>query len=306
MSWTTIESDPGVFSELISTFGVKGVECREVWSLDQEGMDLGEISHGLIFLFKHISSRDERPVIEPVDLPDLFFAQQVVQNACATQAILSVLLNANGIELGENLEQFKEFAVQLDAETKGMAIGESPTIRDAHNSFARPEPFIGDETVRTATDKDDVFHFVAYVPHNGRVYELDGLKRGPILLGECSSDTDWRSIAKPAIESRMSSIGGEKYAILTISKSNSAFLHEELAAAEARDDDDTIGEISMRILDENSRLEKQRDENTRRKTNYVPLIIQLLQTLASKGKLDSMVTAALERAATTNRREADK
>lgn len=36
---------------------------------------------------------------------------------------------------------------------------------------------------RTAKEDDDVFHFVAYVPHGGRLYELDGLQTGPIDHG---------------------------------------------------------------------------------------------------------------------------
>lgn len=48
--------------------------------------------------------------------------------------------------------------------------------------------------------QEDAFHFIAYVPFEGKVYELDGLKPGPILLGE---GEDWLAVARPAIQARI-------------------------------------------------------------------------------------------------------
>ncbi len=138
-TWCLIESDPGVFTELIQKFGVRGVQVEELWSLDQFE-DLKPV-HGLIFLFKWVP--DENPggtLVRDLRADTMFFAKQVIQNACATQAILSVLLNSEveaDWELGATLKEFKEFCSSFDASMKGLSLSNSEEIRTVHNSFSR-------------------------------------------------------------------------------------------------------------------------------------------------------------------------
>lgn len=62
---------------------------------------------------------------------------QVVTNACATQAILSVLLNSSGFDLGPILSEFKSFTEDFDPEMKGLALSNSHQLKTAHNFFKR-------------------------------------------------------------------------------------------------------------------------------------------------------------------------
>ena len=201
-NWCLIESDPGVFSELIQKFGVTGLQVEELYSLDKDNFTEVKPVYGLVFLFKW--TQDDDPagtLVQDSRLDSIFFARQVINNACATQAIMSVLMNISdsNVTLGNTLTEFKEFCGALDPETKGLALSNSDQIRSVHNSFARQNLFEFDS--KKADKDDDVFHFVSYVPINGRIYELDGLKAGPIDHGPAGDD--WTDAVRPVIEARM-------------------------------------------------------------------------------------------------------
>ena len=62
----------------------------------------------------------------------------MINNACATQAILSILLNrTKEIDIGDELRNLRSFSMDLNNKDRGWAIGNSETIREMHNSFAR-------------------------------------------------------------------------------------------------------------------------------------------------------------------------
>ena len=143
------------------------------------------------------------PEANVVDDERVFFAKQVINNACATQAIINILLNCKhqDIQLGQTLTDLKEFIQYFDPTMKGLALSNSEVIKQVHNSFARQQMFEFES--HKATKDDDVFHFISYLPIDGRLYELDGLKSGPIDLGVVAKDTDWIDVARPHIEKRM-------------------------------------------------------------------------------------------------------
>mmetsp|Transcript_29830 Transcript_29830/g.96242 ORF Transcript_29830/g.96242 Transcript_29830/m.96242 type:complete len:309 (-) Transcript_29830:2326-3252(-) len=290
-SWTTIESDPGVFTALIEAFGVKGLEFTELYSLDEESLRSSS-AHGLIFLFKYTGEKDDRATCD--SLPEgLFCAKQMVNNACATQAILGILLNLqdDGVDLGSTLTELKVFARELPYDMRGLAIENSEAIRTAHNSFARPEPFVSEE--KAAKDDDDAFHFVAYVPHRDRkVYELDGLKAGPIDLGDVADGKTWLDVAREALVQRI-----EKYAASEIKFNLMAVVDDKRRVLEARrnaaTDDAIKADIDADLAVEHNKRATWAADNERRRHNYVPLAVDLLKVLAEKHLLTALVDKAL-------------
>lgn len=246
--WCTIESDPGVFTSLCAEVGCKGVQFEEVYSLGPEAfvsMDVEKI-YGLVFLFKWKKEADDRPTVDSAD-NGLFFAQQVIPNACATQAILSVLMNVpeNKLDLGSHLKEFRGFAASLNPEMTGLALSNSEVIKQAHNSFRHQSSF---EIVKDDSAKgDDAFHFVGYIVHQNKVFELDGLQKGPILIGEVPEGTPWVEIARVEIERRIKTYS-EKAAMSEGAADGSMELRFNLMAIVANKLDEAQKQIDRKRL----------------------------------------------------------
>lgn len=52
-------------------------------------------------------------------------------------------------------------------------------------------------------EKEDNYHFITYMPIDGRLYELDGLLENPIDHGSIPEGGDWIDTARPVIQRRI-------------------------------------------------------------------------------------------------------
>ena len=245
--WLELESDPGLFTLLVEDFGYIGVQVEEIYDLQKPKLVDGPV-YGFIFLFKWVEERRSRnryssnnhafsglagssnsknnnglscgqhvpTYVEDEEIINkLFFAQQIIPNSCATHALVSVLLNCDGLDLGPVLTRLRELTQGMNPENKGHAIGNTPELASAHNSHASfydipdslNEKMPSATTSRSSANQirltADSFHFISFVPINGRLYELDGLKKHPLDHGEIDPNEDWSEKFRKIITQRL-------------------------------------------------------------------------------------------------------
>lgn len=111
-----------------------------------------------------------------------FFAHQVVNNACATLAVLNAIGNVPGLTMGSQLSDLVHFSAGMDPQTRGMVVTSSDWLREAHNAGSPPSA-ISLDGLGLPKSTEAAYHFIVYMPYMGVLYELDGLKNHPINHG---------------------------------------------------------------------------------------------------------------------------
>ncbi|KAI1814140.1 cysteine proteinase [Poronia punctata] len=243
--WVQLESEPAFFNAMLQDLGAKDLKVQEIFGLDEAMLaDLPKPVFGLIFLYEWTgddTSGDARQKCPE----NLWFGNQTTANACATVALMNIIMNIHSVKFGPELEAFRERTRTLSPPHRGHALDTNDFIRAIHNSVARRTDLLSEDLLldnkyqehmkkkrptakrktptKSARKKDDepgTYHYIAFVPVDGQVWELDGLETEPLCLGkyqqqagkekEKEDETDsWLKIASTAIQTRMANQDNE-------------------------------------------------------------------------------------------------
>ena len=236
-----IESEPAFFSAILRDMGVRDINIREVIAMLPEFLEtLPRPVYGLILLYQYREhgSSDKPEAISS----NVWFANQLpAQNSCATLAMINILMNNAEIEIGDHLQQFKDFTNDFTPYQRGEALASFDFVKKIHNSFAKKMDILeADKHLshkvrkaqrqlddrkarRKSTDsaatndsaedhEDNAHHFIAYIPVGNEIWMLDGLNAQPISIATFGKDRgeDWVSIAADSILAILAG-GGDNY-----------------------------------------------------------------------------------------------
>ena len=122
-------------------------------------------------------------------------------------------MNCSDIDLGPTLSRLKAHTRGMCPENKGWAIGNTPELACAHNSHAMPQArrrMDRNSGISTGRFTGEAFHFVSFVPINGHLFELDGLKPFPMDHGAWSEKEDWTDKFRRVMNDRLGISTGDQ------------------------------------------------------------------------------------------------
>jgi len=140
---------------------------------------------------------------------------------------------------------------------------------------------------------------------------LDGLKKGPISHGECTTE-NWLEKVCPIIQKRIERYSNSeiRFNLLAIIKNKKTiFLHQLSELEEKKKKSMMVDEespelmainkeieiIKQKISTEEAKFAQWKIENIRRKHNYIPFIVNLIKVLAEKGELIPLIEKARQK-----------
>lgn len=151
------------------------IPLTPAWDRDREAEDAGKSDYA--------GFGPEEPVI---------WFKQTIGNACGSIGLLHSTINgpaADFIEPDSNLAAIRRRAIPLQMTERADMLYNSKPFELAHKSVEEA----GDTLAISATETISQ-HFVAFVKAKGKLWELEGSRKGPLERGSLADDEDVLSL----------------------------------------------------------------------------------------------------------------
>ena len=224
-NWPPLESNPEVFSAYMSAMGLPSSWVfGEVYGFDDDL--LAFIPRPVLAVIVNIERLNRAEDVlkgDPSLLKDVpYYMKQngKLDNACGVIACLHAIFNCQDVislEEGKTLSTYLHTALNQSPEERASTLENSTDFQEVHKTFASQG-----QTTQASEQSDVKHHFVVFVvDKKGRLLELDGTKKGPLVVNEKCEDVlkgsvmeIQRRLAKQEISERLSMItlnakGGE-------------------------------------------------------------------------------------------------
>ncbi|KAL4786775.1 hypothetical protein BJX76DRAFT_70737 [Aspergillus varians] len=208
-AFVPLENNPEVMSHLVHQLGLSpSLGFTDVFSLDDPDLLalVPRPSHALLLVFPVSKTYESSRIAEDTPLPDytgwgpqepVMWFKQTIRNACGLIGLLHTVSNGEArthVLPGSDLEGLLKDAEGLEPAQRADLLYESKALESAHADAAK----LGDSKAPGAEDDVDL-HFVAFVKgSDGKLWELDGRRRGPLERGVLGPEED--ALSERALE----------------------------------------------------------------------------------------------------------
>ncbi|PYI36099.1 putative ubiquitin carboxyl-terminal hydrolase [Aspergillus indologenus CBS 114.80] len=198
-TWSMLENNPDVMNQLAAKLGLSPeLQFYDVYSLDPE--QLAHIPRPALALLVIIpltpawdqSRKAEDANTEPYtksgpDEPVIWF-KQTIGHACGSIGLLHCLINGPAVDFiqpDSDLAAIRRLAIPLDMTHRAELLYNSEPFEIAHKSVEQA----GDSYADPTRERNGG-HFVSFVKSGGKLWELEGSRKGPLERGGLADDED--------------------------------------------------------------------------------------------------------------------
>lgn len=199
-SRTTPENNPEVMTKLAHTLGLSStLGFQDAYSLTDPDLLalLPRPASALLFIYPctnhsetYLAKIHEAEPGYQGSGPDepVMFYHQTIHHACGLIGLLHCITNGSAADLiqpGSDLAKFVQGALPLRPTERAQFVHDSDFLEKAHAVAAQE----GDSTA-PPLGEDPGHAFIAFVQAKGRLWELEGRRKGPVDLGPLGDDED--------------------------------------------------------------------------------------------------------------------